>query len=491
MAIVRTTKALAKRIDLHYFKRHHPLRSLKSGLSWGAAILAVLWVCGTTRRSSVVFMNGPVSTRHQLFGVSCEKCHEPWGALQTLTRGDEHPSVSDRSCSACHEGPPHHWQTPPEGARPGSKLSGDPACIHCHQEHRGHTALAALADRTCLECHRSLDKNTPSGYKLQNVRTEGKQVDSFLSGHPEFARIASRSGDTARVSLNHSVHLRKGLAGLPQGRAQLACEDCHQPDGARAYMRPVDYETHCAACHPINLNDDRFPAKMLPLPHDEPAVVSRFLQTSFAALVASNPEQITVEKKVRRKTEQIPILGDKELKADAFVQEQRKWLEAQRDAAEKAVLGPKSQTCQLCHVVTQPVEAAASEQKDEAASGEGKEAAAAEEHQKKAPGLAKVEPTAIPARWFVHSRFAHEPHRMLQCVACHTEVDASEKTSDVLLPGVETCRECHRPEPNHARADCVECHVFHDKLTSTHLNGRNTVSEVLKEYFGPASSGAK
>jgi hypothetical protein len=79
----------------------------------------------------------------------------------------------------------------------------------------------------------------------------------------------------------------------------------------------------------------------------------------------------------------------------------------------------------------------------------------------------KITPPAIPQRWLPHSRFRHEAHRQLGCVACHPQTPESTATADVLLPSIAVCHKCH--QENHvgtARADCVQCHDYH--LHPTH-----------------------
>ncbi|MEI6235289.1 MAG: hypothetical protein WCT04_19695 [Planctomycetota bacterium] len=66
-----------------------------------------------------------------------------------------------------------------------------------------------------------------------------------------------------------------------------------------------------------------------------------------------------------------------------------------------------------------------------------------------------------PVRWLNQAVFNHETHRVVNCESCHTEARSSEKTSAVLLPGIQKCQECHKP--NGARTDCNECHLYHDK----------------------------
>jgi hypothetical protein len=68
-------------------------------------------------------------------------------------------------------------------------------------------------------------------------------------------------------------------------------------------------------------------------------------------------------------------------------------------------------------------------------------------------------PIGDSERWLPRSLFDHHAHRMLQCAECHAAA-ASEKTSDVLLPSIDSCMNCHRPSGG-ARNGCVECHRFH------------------------------
>ncbi|HKC93333.1 MAG TPA: cytochrome c3 family protein [Nitrospira sp.] len=73
-----------------------------------------------------------------------------------------------------------------------------------------------------------------------------------------------------------------------------------------------------------------------------------------------------------------------------------------------------------------------------------------------------VEKTAIPERWLPFSTFDHKAHSILTCVACHEAAPHSKETKDVLLPSIGSCRNCHF-EPGGARAQCLTCHVYHDK----------------------------
>jgi hypothetical protein len=83
-------------------------------------------------------------------------------------------------------------------------------------------------------------------------------------------------------------------------------------------------------------------------------------------------------------------------------------------------------------------------------------------------------------RWFPYARFSHESHRMLDCNGCHEPAATSEKTADVLMPKIETCKKCHNRTTAGVRSDCLECHLYHDRgAEPTGLHGRMTIDEVL------------
>jgi hypothetical protein len=95
-----------------------------------------------------------------------------------------------------------------------------------------------------------------------------------------------------------------------------------------------------------------------------------------------------------------------------------------------------------------------------------------------AAGLPQFAASDIPARWFKHSIFRHDSHRMLRCVECHGEVSASRTNRDVLLPRVDSCRRCHNSQVG-ARSDCVECHRYHDRRLERPFDGKLTVGECM------------
>jgi hypothetical protein len=71
--------------------------------------------------------------------------------------------------------------------------------------------------------------------------------------------------------------------------------------------------------------------------------------------------------------------------------------------------------------------------------------------------------------------FDHAPHLMVECASCHAAQE-SRNTSDVIMPRVETCATCHAPAKG-ARADCVECHGYHDWTKAHPVSPRFKISD--------------
>lgn len=472
MAIVRTTKALAKRIDLTYFKRAHPLRSARWMASLVVTILALTWLGYKSLDSKKVYMNGDVSTPHQLFGVNCNRCHTAWGALNAVLEGK--PSIPDRVCEECHVGPAHHWKIAPTADKAGVKLN-EPHCIECHHEHHGQQELAKLPDDTCLKCHRNLNSQRTDGYQFVNVSGGGVDIRAFSEsgGHPEFA--AAMKADQTQLRFNHKRHLAM--------EDIKSCEQCHIPDSNRTDMLPIVYEKHCASCHPVgitglfsSITKDLQP-KDLPveirLPHGlQPKAIQDAVHKNLAALVMKEPGinsgVYSMEKTGRGRREKITIAW-KEMALPDYFESQDKFLQEQVVENLKKVVDNNTNGCKLCHFVND---------KDE-------------DILNWTVTKTGIPQNGEPRRWFGHSRFAHKPHRMLKCIECHfasvngkkIEVRDSTTTEHLLIAGVATCQRCHHTGSDSARSDCVECHHFHSKSSDRSLNGNNTIERILNDYL--------
>ena len=142
----RTTKKLAKRIDLQYFARPHPFRRWLFWLSVAVPVIALSWfLAQRAHGGQKVYSSGQLSRSHAVFTQQCTLCH----VTQT---GAFTASVTDKACLACHDAPLHH---------PNQTFT--PECSTCH----GDIAHQTVAQRNvdvhrgfCVNCHR--EKNAPN-----------------------------------------------------------------------------------------------------------------------------------------------------------------------------------------------------------------------------------------------------------------------------------------------------------------------------------------
>jgi hypothetical protein len=92
----------------------------------------------------------------------------------------------------------------------------------------------------------------------------------------------------------------------------------------------------------------------------------------------------------------------------------------------------------------------------------------------------------IPEIWMPESIFSHGAHEEVSCESCHAGARTSEKTSDVLLPRVDSCRECHsslgdsHPRGGHStvKSDCIMCHSYHDSLLMS-LDKKHSIEDIV------------
>ena len=137
---VRTTKNLAKRMDLQYFKQAHPLTQLAamavhSGSGCGRWMVRAR-SAPTARRFTAVGRSPP----HTLcWGRKCNVCH-------VTTLGFFRAKVSDDACDKCHDAPAHH----------ADKVIHTVSCASCHVEHQRSFQLASTDDSSCTQCHANL-----------------------------------------------------------------------------------------------------------------------------------------------------------------------------------------------------------------------------------------------------------------------------------------------------------------------------------------------
>jgi hypothetical protein len=293
-------------------------------------------------------------------------------------------------------------------------------CVACHKEHRGHAALARIDDRKCVECHREL-----SG------------ITAFAeSQHPPFRETT----DPGTLRFNHQAHLAS-----PKVDPRLDCSDCHKPDAAGRSMLPVTYDPHCARCHPITVKlggeqDDALPH---PRKGGSAADVRAEIRDRLARFIAAPGGERFLKARGEQGRLPLPATAPREEREFAWVG---------REAAElERVVLEGGGGCRYCHAVV-PTER-----------------------------LPAILPPAVPDRWWTKATFRHDAHRMMRCEECHPAA-ASARTGDVLLPTMETCLACHdrAVARGAARADCVECHAYHDPKAPRAPTERMTLDEILR-----------
>ncbi|HEX8872599.1 MAG TPA: hypothetical protein VF758_07535, partial [Candidatus Acidoferrum sp.] len=102
MARTRTTKKLAQRIDLNYFKRPTAYKRALLILTLAAVLLAAGWIAWRGfSRDSRVYSSGRMSGAHAVLEQQCAACH-------LRKAGEFSAKAADSACLACHDGPVHH-----------------------------------------------------------------------------------------------------------------------------------------------------------------------------------------------------------------------------------------------------------------------------------------------------------------------------------------------------------------------------------------------
>jgi hypothetical protein len=444
----RTTKKLAQRIDLDYFKRPSPLRHWRFLFSIAAPALALLWIAWYGVRSDRrVYSAGSLSTAHAVLTEQCSACH-----LSNM--GFYDAKVIDQKCIACHDGPLHHVTQ-----------AFTPSCASCHADHRGAIRLAVTSDANCTQCHANLATNGNSTSFVRNI-------NSFESNHPEFAALRSGRRDPGTIQLNHYLHLQPNLLGPNGSRVQMVCADCHRsaadasgpwPYGdlksragipkdlsangpknesgvsmpSRAYMAPATYAQTCAGCHALQF-DKRLPDAV---PHDKPEVIHPFVIAKLQAYIAAHPADLRVPRDPSRDLPEEPIPADYRMLTPP------QWV-AERTAEDEQLLWRK--TCKQCHTLLL---------------GEG-------------AALPQIAPSNITARYMPHANFDHSQHGLVDCTSCHAAATTSQQSSDVLLPVIATCRSCHHAGAEAAESRCFECHTYHDPAQRKPAHSNFSVAEL-------------
>ncbi|NQX94796.1 MAG: cytochrome c3 family protein [Erythrobacter sp.] len=355
--------------------------------------------------------SGALSLAHHDLEDNCEACHST-----------PFVTVQDETCLTCHEELGDHAEKPRLDAGMAPLTSGEAwqwavaetlgnegpgSCTSCHLEHEGNVRLEAATEEFCAECHTALDT------RLTDVAFGN--ADNFGAKHPQFRPTfynEYNQDEPVRTSLDQPIEEKSGLIfphdihmeadggvarmaiSLDQYGKALECSNCHELTDDKIGYKPIEMEPACEACHSLVADRDASGA-FTSLRHGDVADLMEDLRT-----MGKGPKRAVVTG--RSRPGQFANGGAYAINfgrpASSLI------------AINRALL--PGGTCGDCHIGT---------------TTEGR------------PDLI---PVNLPDRFLMHGFFTHAGHEDEECAACH-EAEASEKATDLLMPDVESCQDCH------------------------------------------------
>ncbi|MFK7896034.1 MAG: FHA domain-containing protein [Myxococcota bacterium] len=439
----------------------------------GFLALPLLWP-----KAQSPWSTGDVSRGHAYVESDCQACHS--GMFKPVANND---------CMTCHHDIGRHAPSEIQMAE-----LDDASCASCHLEHRGREVnLADLGSGFCSDCHSDLSAEVPA--------TELRNASDFGEDHPPFqlalvtdpveeavsVDVVPGLVENSGLTFNHLKHVGKAVSGRGDSKQFLQCGACHQPDAGGLYMEPVNFEDHCEDCHRLDFGKR---GQTDFAPHGDPAALRKEIRGFYATRVVNG--DVRDPKAPRRLRIRRP--GSTLSSEEASLS--KAWVESKLAAAERRFYEQPG-TCVTCHTL------------DPGAASDG------------GMGIAPVQVQDI---WVPGSVFSHGSHAPFACVKCHpaagvydpdpdTDLErpawsmadsipyelipreaatpVSTESSDILIPAIDTCRECHSganswggetvPSP------CSMCHPFHIRELGPMSTGVESVSAKLD---GAASGSA-
>jgi predicted CXXCH cytochrome family protein len=385
--------------------------------------------------SDQFWSSGPLSAAHQQAAARrCDTCHE-----KLFVR------VQDSACQACHQ--TIHDHVSPEHVAM-TQLGPKQRCASCHREHNEPaTYLVNSGDGLCIDCHENpghafgkLELQPVSGFsatrhpafKAHLLKPKALEAGAAVAfeWHDEIAALDG-AREQSNLKFSHVQHLDPDRV-LHTGDSQpLKCADCHrlEPDGE--HFEPITMEGRCASCHELSF-DPAAPDRQLP--HGKPREVVLTLQDYYTRKF-SDPNAGKQTRERRR------LPGDQEAEQtcvgapfDCAMRSARAEIENQFSR----------RGCVGCHVVVDT----------------------------KADNVFErfqVYPIRFVRDYFPAGRFDHRRHQIqgkvtgdAACLSCH-KAKASKDSSDLMLPVMAKCEQCHgdRPAVERIKVQCVSCHSYH------------------------------
>lgn len=356
---------------------------------------------------------GEMSPGHQALSMQCHTCHQrPF------------QPVADAACRSCHKDVANHIAD----ATLHGKVFRDMRCSSCHLDHRGRKGLVRHDPQQCVACHGRIKSRNPQT-KLSNVR-------DFSTDHPPF-RLSLRVGpgpdgvrrvrqtdqqalvEKSGLKYSHEVHFDKALIEVAASGTvrDIVCEDCHKLDAAGAGFEPMSMNMTCqqSKCHALNFTPREEGRQ---IPHSSVRNVMTTLREFYAS----------------------QAIGKRYSRGEMFdgLGRARGWAATQAERNAKVLFTETGEgTCLECHEISP------GDSRDE-------------------PW--QVAPVDVTGHWLPKSKFPHSKHRTVKCADCH-DVRHSVSGSEVAIPGIAKCRECHvgsKQAKTRVSSTCDTCHGFHE-----------------------------
>jgi predicted CXXCH cytochrome family protein len=533
--IEETGKRRRSRIELGYYRAPDRLSRWRGRLCLIAIVAAATWLGasaiasrkatphGWSLEPSRLASKGPLARPHAIWDSNCAACHVSFAPING-SRWAPTPwagaDAGSKKCATCHAGPAHHQSQRAEDV---------PDCAECHRDHRGRDAsLLAMDDSACTRCHQSLAAHQADGTDTLKVAPTVTRFDR--EHHPDLtASWHARSADPRRIKFNHALHLAAGLTlekgGAPltfaqlsasdrtrygwkdhqplNGTIQLDCASCHRSDASErsqsrdrrgantgeprspgAYMLPIVYENHCAACHPLHF-DAKLPEAQVRHGTRAQDVLIELKQLYTAEAVKADPELL------RQFVPPRPMPGQPVARANQLIQQR---VDDQVVTAAKLLFGAAldesvrrqaklpagRRGCVECHTL---------------------KPAAGPIVSSRSLSTLEIEPPLMTPVWQKHASFNHTTHRALNCAGCHAGANTSKENGDErLLPEIIQCLNCHTSsgspqtyQSGAASSACTECHRYHNGDHPEQGPGararRAAIEQTLEQFVSGDQSG--
>ena len=219
------------------------------------------------------------------------------------------------------------------------------------------------------------------------------------------------------LSTSNGVAQMARRLGKEQGfGAPLECSDCHTPTADGVRFLPVNMEENCESCH---------------------SLVYDKVGSTYRTLSHGNVEQIEADLLAADRSPRQPVSTGRR-RPGQFAEGGIYYGNFSRvsPAVLRSTAMAEDGLCGECHLPGD-----------------------------RAQGALSVAKVTQRDRYFIHGWFDHADHVQEDCASCHA-AEQSASASDLLLPDLGSCRDCHEGEASKTAevpSSCAMCHSYHPR----------------------------